>query len=607
MPGPTIITSPSTSTTFNEHHDNFHHIEFEAPLSADLDLEQRLAHTQGLAQQGEKGRFSIDLSLELERQLNMESPPVTPGYDALTHPDSNEKPNRSSSPRPTHAKKKSEFSPDPDILAHIVTQLRNSVTEITKERDGLLKMLEAANTEQANTKDALQMMTEKATDAEEELTASRKKIREDEEQIVLLRAKVEESRRGLMRLQTESRRQSLAPVDVSRTLSSTFTAFGSPPSSKRASFAPMTGRPGHRRISSVSDSTFGSFPTPDLTPSPNAPGFGNIASPEAAALFSGAPSSSKRYSGMFGRTSPPNPDLLQAGDSVPSGSSSPSSVVAVATSVELESVRKELKVVRDELDTAKHELMEANEAKEASETCVKALREFIADNNIGAMPAGGSSASTAMKLPPPPTMTTGEEEGDPKKTATGWGFKLWGGVDSPLRSSTVGTPLPPSSASSGLATTPGLPPPGQSANGTPVISSAPLSRKLGGFFSSRSSISSVSSQQMPPLQTNAAAMQLPPPQLHLHQSQRDSLYSFSDTSSVAEPISPSSDVHGLGNAGYHLAGNGTGVVKDNGQGYNGTGIVVRDVTNLSHGQREDVDEHGGPPVSVSAGDLEGLR
>ena len=174
--------APSTTNIFNENHENLHHIEFEAPPSAELDLEHRLQMTEDLAQHG---RFSIDLSLELERQLSMESPVASSSFEGIAHAekvaaaDSNEE----------------EYNKlDPDVLAHIVTHMRNSLADMTKERDELVRMLAKANSQDANTKDALQLMTEKATSAGEELDIAKKKIREDEEQIVLLRAKVEESR-----------------------------------------------------------------------------------------------------------------------------------------------------------------------------------------------------------------------------------------------------------------------------------------------------------------------------------------------------------------------------------------------------------------------------
>jgi len=277
----------------------------------------------------------------------------------------------------------------------------------------------------------------------------------------------------------------------------------------------------------------------------------------------------------------------------------PVSVASAVNSEELETLRKELQSVKDELVNVKHDLMEAHEAKEASETCVKALREFIDDNNVGVVATGGSSPTPApIKLPPPPTMTTGEEGPDRGRSNGGWGFKLWG-VDSPLKSSmpfsaSMATPSPMGPVNSTL-TSP-LP---------PVIAAAPLSRKLGGFFSSRSSLSSNSSQQrqpVPPLQTNAAGVQLS------LQSQRESSYSFSDTSSVTEPISPGSDIHGLGT--------GLGNYSPEAQGGYGS-IVVKDVTNLDrvHTHALSVDDKDGivrydRPLTLSSTgsvDLDGLR
>ncbi|KAF8899635.1 hypothetical protein CPB84DRAFT_1815644 [Gymnopilus junonius] len=528
----TSRVNPSSGQTFRDDRENYHRVEFEAPLSAEIEGQHQVGG------RGTQGRFSIDLSLELERELaNMESPPVTPGYDSMTHAHEGE---------PGHAHNGSDLSPDPEILAHIVTQLRQSLADMTQERDDLVKLLAEANHREAVTQDALQALTDKATGAEEERVEMRKKMKDDEEQIVMLRAKVEESRRGLMRLQTEQRRQSMAPIDISRASSMTLGSFTSPPSSKRASFVPLTGsmqgRPSsHKRGVSVSDSHLGSFPSPDLTPSPNSQAF-HIAAAEASLT-----GNSRRLSGLFGRQPSPENDPQQF-----IVSAQPSN------SAEFESLRKELQAVKDELETTKHELIEAKEAKEASETCVTALREFIAENNVGA-----NEPNAAVKLPPPPTMTTGaEESSDSKKTATGWGFKLWGssssGVDS-LRMGAVPQSATVTSSSSNMALS--LPDPPPSAM---PIGAAPVSRKLGGFFGSRSSISSreAPSPKLSQLQTNAAAMRTP------SGSMRDSVYSHSDASSVAEPISPGSDINGLGNAGYLKA---AGLGED---------IMVHEVTNL---------------------------
>jgi len=77
---------------------------------------------------------------------------------------------------------------------HIITGLRKTVEDLTKERDDLIKLFESSTTREATLQDTLALMTEKATDYEEELSAAKKKMKEDEEAISLLRNKVEESR-----------------------------------------------------------------------------------------------------------------------------------------------------------------------------------------------------------------------------------------------------------------------------------------------------------------------------------------------------------------------------------------------------------------------------
>lgn len=190
-----FYSRPATNihgTTFNDDRDNLHRVEFEAPLTADAGLEQNRL------QREQEARFSIDYSLELEHQLAMESPPQTPAHDQTSHQATTATTGDSSSTRTDG--RTNELAPDPDVLAHIITQLRHSLADITKERDELVTMLATANTEQANRTDALQAMTDKATAAEEELTLLKRKSKEDEDQIVLLRTKVEESRYDHMHL-----------------------------------------------------------------------------------------------------------------------------------------------------------------------------------------------------------------------------------------------------------------------------------------------------------------------------------------------------------------------------------------------------------------------
>ncbi|KAH7914624.1 hypothetical protein BJ138DRAFT_1079184 [Hygrophoropsis aurantiaca] len=408
--------------------------------------------------------YSIDLTLELERQLDNESiPPSSPG--AIDRPQ----------------------SLDPHVLASIITQLRTSLADATRERDDLAQTLAETRSREAGLADTLNHMTEKYTKLQEEFDGAKTKIKDDEDAIAMLRTKVEESRRGLMRLQSESRRMSQVPsgIDMSR---AGLPSLGAPPSSKRSSFAPLTGSAAgrvnsHRRISSVATVSDASFSLMDggthlTSPNPHTPSF---TFPDAASL-----KNSRRMSGMssmFARGSPPQ------------------SLHTSEESAELENLRHDLNAMRVELDIAKHELGESNEAKEASEMCVKALREFIAENNVGVQPP-----------PPPPklpslSMTSSSQSENKSAAAGGWGFKLWR-ADTTVKSPAA-TSLPAS-----------MP--------VPAVSAAPLTKKLGGFFTSRGSVSSVTSPVSRPVE-------------------QEPMYNgMSDVSSIedslVEPVSPSSEL-----------------------------------------------------------------
>lgn len=151
---------------------NIHSVEFEAPLSSDSGAAARR-------------HFSIDLSLELERQLDMEAYPSTPPHDAESH---SQQDSSTETGIPKHQ------SLDPHVLAHIIQQLRQSLSEVTKDRDELQQLVASSHSHEAEMKDVLQLMTDKATTMEIELGDARRKIRDDEDAIAMLRTKVEESR-----------------------------------------------------------------------------------------------------------------------------------------------------------------------------------------------------------------------------------------------------------------------------------------------------------------------------------------------------------------------------------------------------------------------------
>jgi prefoldin subunit 5 len=418
---------------------------------------------------------SFDLTLELERQLEAESLPTSPA-----------RPERRPQSLDTH------------VLSSLVTSLRVDVAELTKERDELSASLKDAHGREEDLTSEVRQLKEAQAERDTELATLRQKARDDEESIVLLRSKVEESRfglslllnyyatfssssfvqsRGVMRLQSESRRISRG-ADLSVDLSRANTlSFGGPPSSKRMSFTPLTGTSagrvqGHRRISSVSDSNviLGDIPnglTADTSPNPQ-----TTALPDVSTQLNPPPTSSRRISGLYVRT--------------PALESEPGLA-------EREKLQREIQALKTTLEETRNDLMEANEAREASETCVRTLRDFITENNVG--PDAGSAVARS-------------DDAD-KKIASGSGGSRWG-FGGLFRAGEANSPV---ISGRGVST---------SSSSSPTNEA--LSRKLGGLFGGRGSFSS----------SNAA-----PPRGILNV--QEAIYNnSSDTSSTAESAEPAS-------------------------------------------------------------------
>ena len=285
-----------------------------------------------------------------------------------------------------------------------------------------------------------------------------------------------------MRLQTESRRMSQLTVDSSVRVN------GTPSSNKRMSLLispPPNPHRGHRRISSQSDSGL-------------APGEG------------------------FQWASPP-PSSQALTDEEQSFASR-----------ETQSLKQEIKSLNDALEETKHELSEANEAREASEQCAKALRDYISEFRVG---EAGSSLST---MPPPPTTPAKAE--DPKSSSK-WSFKLWNGGNSATSPPiTPATPLSPPTSSSVLAPVPSPQPPA-------------LTRKIGSFFSSRTGSVSSTTSFTTPLPTQQPSMYRASSDVSSVTEEEEPNSPYSDTSKTPAQVvvqqfatgSPGSDVDG-GNA-----------------------------------------------------------
>lgn len=112
-------------------------------------------------------RSSIDLSMELERQLEADGDGQTP----LT--------------------KQQRLSLDPNVLVHIIMQLRESIDTLNHEKEDLVRQLTESHSRIAEFKDTISLLMERSSSLETDLDASRKKNKEDEEAITLLRSKGE--------------------------------------------------------------------------------------------------------------------------------------------------------------------------------------------------------------------------------------------------------------------------------------------------------------------------------------------------------------------------------------------------------------------------------
>ncbi|OCB89972.1 hypothetical protein A7U60_g2827 [Sanghuangporus baumii] len=527
------MSDPHVEARTDHDHDHDHDHD-------DLDLARRMHERQNRP-------ASIDMALNLERELDDEHDfGDGHGRHSSTSIEASlfsgqEFANMDSEDNLTNNDKR--VSLDPQVLQRIVTNLRSELSRVQSERDALAEALAGAPTRERELREALDLLTEKSAKSEEELERLRRKSQDDEDAIQMLRTKLEESsakseeelerlrrksqddedaiqmlrtkleesRRALMRLQTESKRMSQMShmsVDISRA-NSLF--GGAPSSSKRASFTPLTGSgasqrmQNHRRISSISEPSF-AFDTPEPS---SPPGSGQAVSWPVDADTKKARRSSAFFGGM-----PVNMNVNLARSTTPSPPTHQRQLVAENgfNSEEIEALRKERDATRAELAGAKQELAEAQEAREASEQCVAALRSFIsaqAESAIDASGNAGSNTSGILKLPPLPTEKDVDESAAafaPSKKAAkptmgaGWSFgKLFRAESSGSTSSDGAS----NAKQAGPANTPDTPTgvisthPGNSSHSPSPSTATPggaFSRTFGGFFSGRApSITSIGS------------------------------------------------------------------------------------------------------------------
>lgn len=160
-----VVCAHTAVTSFTDRRDSMK----DAEPTVDPELNFTTMHQQ---------HYSIDFSIELERQLDMESLPSTPNnfvQDADTQA-------------------LSQDSLDPQLHAQVVAQLRDSLTQVTKERDQLKHLLFVAQSQEAGMREAVTEAKEKVRVLGEELSEAQAKNKDDEDSIMMLRSKVEESR-----------------------------------------------------------------------------------------------------------------------------------------------------------------------------------------------------------------------------------------------------------------------------------------------------------------------------------------------------------------------------------------------------------------------------
>ncbi|THH09723.1 hypothetical protein EW145_g1804 [Phellinidium pouzarii] len=502
---------------------------------SDGDLAQRFQQHATLT-----GRpSSIDMALNLERQLVAEHEDHEYEHERGHQVDmlDNWGQQEEQGTRPV--------SLDPLVLSGIVANLRTELARVARERDALADALAAAPSREAELREALALITERSVALESELEYFRKKSQDDEDAIQMLRNKVEESRRGLMRLQTESKRMSQMSIDTSR--ANTF--FGTTPmSSKRASFTPLTGSGAprinsHRRISSVSEPSFITGTVGDdinldtnsllLSPPTRA-----ISLSDDASSVAGDAKKVRRTSGFFGASRMASASSASSSPSPPPHARHLAPELSIntdsSTIAQLEELRRERDAMRVELAAAR-----GGDVRGAGGT--RGIRASGGDAQLG------SGVSGILKLPPLPTdknLDENAQKAQKAKQGAGWSFgKLWradtgnfGSAGSRAAAANASEANTSTETTSIVITT-------SSATASPSTPATALSRKLGGFFSARaSSITSIAS-----IGSGAGASTRPATAHHQQEPTLNGLGSDDEENASADdgPLEPVSPAHEL--------------------------------------------------------------
>ncbi|KAK8865724.1 hypothetical protein IAR55_000870 [Kwoniella newhampshirensis] len=380
------------------------------------------------------------------------------------------------------------------LIASLRTSLSSAQAQISVQATRLSTLADL-ETQHIQLKDQYAFLSAAKEAVESQLQEEVKKREVAEENVETLRGQVEQARRGVMTLQkqdAERKRMSvlgngmaggmglgLGEEEVLASLANIGEGSQRNESKLYKRQSMMAGR-SHRRVSSQSEpgadihsalldrpitlaataqTAVGGNTAPSTgggTLRPNAVGGGlrelrlGATPPTAAASLSHSPSATTNnpnQSGYFDDQMQPQSALQKL-----TLNGSPTKNEAAANAAKEEAAR-----LRSELGTVQRRLAESEEARVASELCLKALREFMASNTSSGgdeeNPEGMSSSTAdllkGIRLPPLPTdRDANEEHGDTpagqSAKPSGWGFKLWANKPQPQTSPAKELPTTPS-------------------------------------------------------------------------------------------------------------------------------------------------------------------
>ena len=272
-----------------------------------------------------------------------------------------------------------------------------------------------------------------------------------EETVELLRGQVEQARRGVGLLQKQEKdrkRLSQIPIPSFGLVGQDEEEIMEKETSKASKRASFIGR-GHRTASTHSEDHPVMGPPAMTTGSPNLGGptktgglrelrLGTLAALPGSATSTGT----SPVNGFF------DDAVRLPGPSSSSRNASGSSDAVMVSPSKLTAAEEEASRLRGELELVKAQLVESEESREASETVLKALREFMLCGVDGAAPT--EDQLKELRLPPLPTDRDNDAPGDmmKEKKPGGWNInKLWrgqaAGPSSPPVSTTVEPPATP--------------------------------------------------------------------------------------------------------------------------------------------------------------------